>query len=279
MARVDHHGAFAFLIYYSIWLLFYSEGTFILPRHLVFLIVIFGVFPDFDALYYIVKQRGEGKINTQFQHHLMFWTHWPVSYIPLIIIFVISTFFNFYSEYFLTPMIGIYCGHLLFDSISCGDGIMWGKLPWKKDQYSPFINLCKGGTDGYHGVYWEARYRDTLICKLGNIAVIIAIFIISTFQIITIVHYLPDPNSPGISGYYLSPVIFFIIGLVHGLREIPEKYLEEPPRGRYADYRINPKYINGLNKKNRQKHIKKYKSLLQENHLLKKLQKDEKTKG
>ncbi|MGV9173139.1 MAG: hypothetical protein ACOC4M_17895 [Promethearchaeia archaeon] len=271
MARADHHGAFAFLIYYIVWLIFYSDGSFILPRYLVFLSVIFGVFPDFDTLYYIAKKRGEGKIDTQFQHHLMFWTHWPISYLPLIVIFIVSAIFNFYSEYFLTPVIGIYCGHLFFDSISCGDGIMWGKIPWKKDRYSPFINLCKGKADGYHGVYWEARYKKTQICKIGNIAVISAIILISTFQIVTIIEYLSIPNSPGISGYYLAPIIFLIIGLVHGLREIPEKYLKEPPQGRYADYRINIRYIDGLSKKNRQKHIRKYKSLLKENNLLEKL--------
>lgn len=278
MARADQHGAFAFLIYYIIWLIFYSEGSFILPRYLVFLVVLFGIFPDFDTIYYIIKKRGEGKIDTQFQHHLMFWTHWPISYIPLIILFVISVIFNFYSAYFLTPVIGIYMGHLLFDSISCGDGIMWGKIPWREDQYSVFINFCKGESDGYHGVYWEARYRNSFIAKLGNIAVAIGIVLLSVFQIVTIIQYISNPNSIGVSGYYLVPLVFLIIGLRHGLRDMPEKYFEEPPEGRYADYRINLDYIEGLSHKTRRKHIQKYHSLLKEHNLLQKIQNKAKAK-
>ncbi|MHA2282990.1 MAG: hypothetical protein ACXAC5_19290, partial [Promethearchaeota archaeon] len=59
-----------------------------------------------------------------------------------------------------------------------------------------------------------------------------------------------------------SLIPFFVIFLYFGLRKPKEKWLKEPPEGRYADYRINLKYINGLGEKNRRQHITKYKGML-----------------
>ncbi len=270
MAKIEHHSAYAFLLYYLIWI--FWKGSFIIGgdyRYIVLLIVISGMIPDFDTIYWYVKKRGEHQINTtEFQHHLYFWTHWPISWIPLIILFIISLLFNFYPEYFLVPVVGIYGGHFLFDSISCGDGLMWGKIPWKKEQYGRYINLLPDGPDGYHGVYWEARYRKTFISKIGTIAVVCSIIIISLFFIITIIEYLSIPNSPGISGYYLLPLIFFVSMLLISFKKVPSEFLQEPPEGRYADYRINPAYINGLSKKNQKKHIEKNKALLEQKGVL-----------
>ena len=145
---------------------------------------------------------------------------------------------------------------------------MWGKIPWKKGQYARFINVLPNGSDGYHGRYWEARYRKTFIYKVGTIAIICSIIIISSFFIITIIEYFSIPNSLGISGYYLLPLIFFVIMLLISVKKGPSEFLQEPPGGRYADYRINPMYINGLSKKNQKKHIEKYKALLQQKGIL-----------
>jgi hypothetical protein len=270
MAKLGHHAAFGFIIYYLIWI--FWKGTFIISgdyRYIVLLIVIFGIFPDFDTIYWFAKKRGEKNINTtEFQHHLYFWTHWPISYIPLIVIFIITLIFNFFPEYFLVPVVGIYGGHLILDSISCGDGIMWGKIPWKKGRYARYINLLPSVSDGYHGVYWEARYRKTFISKVGNIAIICTIIIISSFLIYSIIDYLDVPNSPGISGYYLLPITFFVVMLILELKGVNVERLEEPSEGRYADYRINPIYINGLSEKNQKKHIEKYKTLLEERGII-----------
>ena len=46
------------------------------------------------------------------------------------------------------------------------------------------------------------------------------------------------------SAYFHSP-----------LKKIPEEYQKEPPKGRYADYRKNSKYINGLSAINKKKHL------------------------
>lgn len=259
MARIEHHSAYAFLSYLFIY--FIWKGTILtLPRYIVFLVVIAGMVPDFDTIYYLVKKKG--KIDTDFQHHLYYWTHWPISYIPFIIVFVISLIFDFYPEYFLIPVVGIYLGHLIPDSISTGDGIMWAKIPWKKHRYARYINICADKTDGYHGRYWDVRYRHTLMFKLGTASVILSLGIITYFFISAIIAHYPEP---GISGYYLAPLIYFGILLYSSLKPLPNAYYQEPPEGRYADYRVNPRYINGLSEKERQKHLKKWADLLEKN--------------
>ena len=270
MARIEHHAAYAFLIYYGIWLLFFSEGSWIMPRYLTFLAVISGMVPDFDAIYYLLKNQGSKKIGTKFQHHLNYWTHWPLSYIPLIPVFIISLIFDFYPEYFLAPIVGIYLGHFLFDSISCGDGIMWGKIPWKKNQYGRFINLLKGGCDGYHGVYWEARYKKSLMGKVGFLASGISLIIVVIHYILLILQVI-SPTDPAISGYYIIPILIYIFSLGFRFKKTPTEYLEEPPEGRYADYRVNPSYINGLSTKNQKNHLKNYKTLLENKGVMEKI--------
>ncbi len=250
MARTEHHSAYAFLEYYTIYAL--CKGP-IMPGWVVFLIIFFGLLPDLDGIYWKLKKKGE--IDTHFQHHLYYWTHWPISYTPLLVLFIICVCFNFYPEYFLIPVIGIYGGHLVPDSISTGDGIMWGKKPWKKGHYARYINLFSRIADGYHGKYWNARYRSTVFFKIGTAAVILSEIIISLFQIM----------AKEISGFYIIALVFFSVSLVKGLKKIPSEFYNEPPEGRYADYRKNPLYINGLSERNKQRHLKKYEDILHKN--------------
>ncbi|MFW9946790.1 MAG: hypothetical protein ACFFDX_08170 [Candidatus Odinarchaeota archaeon] len=262
MSRPEQHGAYSLIIYYVIFMIW--KKTFILPPLHTFLIILFGIFPDFDTLYWIIKTHKSKNSGTEYQHHFHYWTHWPLSYTPLVIALGFSIIINFYIEYFLIPVIGIYIGHFIFDSISSGDGIMWGKIPWKKERFAPYINFYRRFSDGYHGRYWDVRYRKTLICKIGYVAVIIAIVLICLFQIYTI----------NVDGWYLFSIIFLFVMLLLGLKRSPKLYLEEPPQGRYADYRISIKYINGLSEKNRNKHITRYLDLLKSKGILVKLNKN-----
>jgi hypothetical protein len=150
--------------------------------------------------------------------------------------------------YFLIPIIGIYYGHFVFDSISTGDGIMWGKIPWKKGHYAQYVNLFSSKTDGYHGIYWNVRYRKTIFFKLGLIVVII-----STVIILVLIF-----TAENFDIFYLISIIYLISFSLSGLKKYPEQYSREPPEGRYADYRRNPKYIEGLSERNRKKLLKKY---------------------
>ena len=258
MSRLEHHSAFGILFYYLIYIIW--TGSFIIPSYYFHAIVYFSILPDFDVIYYFIKSKGRLKLNMKYQHHLNSLSHFPIIFSPVIIIFIICLITNFYPLYSLISVIGIYCGHFLFDTIASGDGIMWGKNPFKRNKYARFINKYCSKTDGYHGRYWDARYRQTKICRIGNYAVIIACIIIS-FHIIL---YLPiDLSSRGVRSPLFSLILFFLIFLYFGLRKPKEKWLEEPTEGRYSDYRVNMKYINGLSKKNRRKHMRKYQSLME----------------
>ena len=223
------------------------------------LICFFSMFPDLDIFYGGAKRGGLKKLNEDFQHHYSSLAHYPLVYTPFIFLFIISLVFNFYPIYFLIPVIGIYLGHFLFDTIACGDGVMWGKNPFRRNRYARFINIWYKKTEGYHGFYWEARYRQTLICKMGNIAVIISAMFMQIFHIHETFRLFPFPT---FNLFYLFPLIYFLSLLYFGLRKVPEEYLNEPPKGRYSDFRIDPNYIRGLSEKNRKKHLEKYSYLL-----------------
>ena len=48
-----------------------------------------------------------------------------------------------------------------------------------------------------------------------------------------------------------------------GLKFTSKKWLREPPEGRYYDYRIKERYINGLSEENRRLHLIKYSDLIE----------------
>jgi len=223
------------------------------------LIIFFSIVPDLDIFYGARKAGGIENLDDEFQHHFFSWSHYPLTYTPFIFLFIISLIFNFYPTYFIIPIIGIYMGHFMMDTIACGDGIMWGKNPFKKDRYARFINIWCSKTDGYHGLHWNARYRQTIFCKLANIAVIISVVLIQIFQIIMTYRIFY-----AISLLYIVPIVYLLLMLYFGLEKIPEEHLKEPLKGRYADYRVNQKYINGLSEKNRKKHLQKYSDLLKD---------------
>ena len=60
----------------------------------------------------------------------------------------------------------------------------------------------------------------------------------------------------------MGPVVYFLLGLFFGTKKYSKEWFQEPPNGRYFDYRIDPNYISRLSEKNRKMHLKKYSSLL-----------------
>ena len=260
MSRIEHHSAFGILFYYVIYIIW--TKSLVLPSYYFNAIVYFSLLPDFDAIYYFFKGKGRLKLTMEYQHHLNSLTHFPLIFSPVIIIFLISVIINFYPLYFLMSVVGIYCGHFIIDTIASGDGIMWGKNPFSRKKYARFINKYCDKTDGYHGRYWDARYRQTKMAKIGNYAVILVLIII-IFHILNL--YLSINLSPRYPRSSLfSLIVFFLIFLYFGLRKPKEKWLREPPEGRYSDYRVNMTYINGLSEKNRKKHLKKHQELLEQ---------------
>jgi len=258
MSRIEHHSAFGVLFYYLIYIIW--TRSLIMPSYYFNAIIYFSLLPDFDVIYYFFKSKGRLKLTMEYQHHLNSLTHFPLIFSPVIIIFVISVIINFYPLYFLISVVGIYCGHFIIDSIASGDGIMWGKNPFRRKKYTRFINKYSDKTDGYHGRYWDARYRQTKMAKIGNYAVILVLIII-IFHVLNLylsnILYSRYPRSS-----LFGLILFLIIFLYFGLKKPKEKWLKEPPEGRYADYRVNLNYINGLNEKNRKKHIATHQGML-----------------
>ena len=233
-----------------------------MPSYYISSIIFFSICPDFDAIILFIRKRGKFKLNTDFQHHYSSIFHYPLLYMPLVIMFFLNIFFGSNPLTSLIPVVGIYFGHFLFDTIACGDGIMWGKNPFRRKKYARFINIYCTKTDGYHGKYWGARYRTTRISKIGTIAVFICILIFFLFQINN-TGTITFPNSSySRSHSYLNSIMLLLMMLFFGLKFTSKEWLREPPEGRYFDYRIKERYINGLSEKNRQIHLVKYSDLL-----------------
>ncbi|OLS15014.1 MAG: hypothetical protein RBG13Loki_1332 [Promethearchaeota archaeon CR_4] len=239
------HASYSFFIY----VLILQVGWHVWPNSMMcFLSLLAGIAPDLDAAYHTIVKKGNINDPT-FQHHLHYWTHWPSSYLPVVIAFAFSLIFDFYPQYFLIAVVGP-VSHLFFDSISCGDGMMWTAAWWKvkRGEFSKFTNFDAKKTDGYHGLYWSARYRQTKYFILENIAagcVILFLVYLSLNGGLDVWHIL--------SFISIGGVIFL------GIKGVDAKYLQEPPQGRYADYHTYAPYVDWYQKKYGSSPPKKYK--------------------
>lgn len=224
------HGAKAFIIYHLLYYMIWQTLPF--PIYSL-LILLFGNLPDFDSIYWHLKG---GKYDNHFQHHLYFWSHWPMAYLPLLILTIITFFTNLLFDFMFVMVIGIYM-HLVGDTACCGDGMMWGKIPWKKDQFAVFFNFFSSKTDGYHGAYWTARWKTTAMFQIARIEAVGIIIFLIWIQIIN-----------GFQVAYLIGILFFIINIIIGFKSTNPQFLSEPPNGRYDDYRKNAAYCAWMEK-------------------------------
>lgn len=228
------HAASAFWVYYIIyWLIYWNPP----PGIALLLVVIFGVLPDFDGILWIFQTK-EKEHGMNFQHHLNSWFHWPIRWLWLWIPFLVSLVFNYYWIYFLIPPLGVYM-HLIGDSISCGDGMMW-KHGWKREQFGAYINLWSSKTDGYHGNYWSARYKTTIFYKIE--------VVLGILMLITLLGNMILSNKIEFSAVLLCLYISFSI-IFTATRDLT-KYTGEPEQGRYADYRRDPEYVKWMEENN-----------------------------
>lgn len=232
------HGSLAYLVYNAIyWSIFKTNP----PPMANFFVILFGIFPDFDGIPLAFKEKGLKEHDMSFQHHLNSWFHWPIRYVPLLVIFGIIALFGFYPQFVLIPVYGIYM-HLLGDSISCGDGMMWYH-GWRMEQFGRYINLWSAKTDGYHGNYWAARYRTTIFYK-------IELVLGSTVILLSIWYLILDWSI--LSWFFLFItfliITYFIISIIITATRNLTKYEDEPKEGRYADYRKNPDYLKWMEK-------------------------------
>jgi hypothetical protein len=220
------HASYSFLIFAFVSFVFLGKVPAGGPSILA---VAAGMVPDLDGLLWKLLHPGK-KADTSFQHHLEYPTHWPVVYLPLVIFMIIAWLVNFYPVQVLALTMGIY-SHLVFDSISCGDGMNWG-APWGRR----FINLCSSKTDGYHGLYWAARFKKTVFYKISLITSTISTILLAWFSIL----HVSD------STWYILAIVMLVAMIVFDLVPVPREFEQEPPEGRYSDYRLKPGYYEKL---------------------------------
>lgn len=135
----------------------------------ILLIVIFSVIIDFDFFYFIFVKNGNYKIALP--HHAWF-THWPITYIPLLILL----FFN-PSRWLFLMTFSIYF-HLAMDLFT-GNGIMLF-YPFSKKYHKFFSKeLIK-----YDGLAWAKVYQRMTIFKVDVIAgITLIIFLFFKFAL------------------------------------------------------------------------------------------------
>ncbi|MEX2725893.1 MAG: metal-dependent hydrolase [Candidatus Sigynarchaeum springense] len=220
------HASYSFLIFSAVS--FFLLGT-VPGGGASVLAILAGMLPDIDGLFWKLSHLGK-KSGMEFQHHLMYPTHWPVFYLPLVAISIIAWLAGFYPMHFLAITLGVY-SHLVFDSISCGDGMNWG-APWGRR----FINLFSSKTDGYHGLYWAARFRTTIFFKIQMVAAAIAAGLLAWFASM----YISDVF------LYVAGIAVLVVVAIMDLLPVPKEFKQEPPEGRYYDYRLKPGYYERL---------------------------------
>ena len=88
--------------------------------------------------------------------------------------------------------------------------------------------------------------------KIANVEAIIIIIMMIIYMV-----------KVSISTSAILIVLFFIISVGIGLRKVPDKYQEEPPKGRYDDYRKNKAYLRWMEENgyefDKNMHVKKRK--------------------
>lgn len=136
------------------------------------LLILFSVLPDFDYLLNwgyrtITGMRFHAGVN----HHE--WaSHWPISYIPLALLFISIP--NTYTALMLFGVIS----HLVMDTIACSWGVMW-LYPFKRTWFNYFATSFRHINDG---LVWLKQWKKTMyyrveIGALGLVAAHLLLFV------------------------------------------------------------------------------------------------------
>ena len=177
------HFSVSYIVYNILLLLL---GNYLQPDMIVvFLAIIVGLLPDLiDIIYSLISGIGFRSKDHEMRHHS--WpTHFPIFYIPFIIICIIFPCILTFSM-----AINIYL-HFLGDSFFTDDGIRW-LWPFSKR----YFKLLSKSMEGKHDKKWVVFYRKTPLWKIEWI-----LFGISASIII-------------FNSYILYGMILFIITLI-----------------------------------------------------------------
>lgn len=146
------HLAYPYIIANSIaWLL----GTSLTVEQNI-LLFIFSFLPDLDyAVNYIYTKLTNRRFYAGVNHHR--WaTHWPITYVPLALLFIFIP--NIYTALMLFGIMS----HLIMDTIACAWGIMW-LYPFSTRWFNYFAAKTSKTKDG---LKWLALWKTTPFYKI-----------------------------------------------------------------------------------------------------------------
>lgn len=135
------------------------------------LIILFSLFPDFDYVPDYIRQKfktGKYKIP----NHHSFPSHWPIVYVPLIIVALVTL-----EPFFIIAATAIYL-HLFMDVFFCNQGIMVF-YPFSKKWY----NFMAKKTANKNGFDWNKAYKTLWISYVDKVFVLLMITHIAIFLI------------------------------------------------------------------------------------------------
>ncbi|MFH1591630.1 MAG: metal-dependent hydrolase [archaeon] len=162
---VQAHMAYPFLLLFGL-----DKALGLGLDHTHYLIILFfSILPDLDYVFYFLAKRG--RIKPIPQHHEWF-THWPITYSPLLLALVLSP-----SLKLAIAVMGIYM-HMMMDMFNSGDGLMVFYPVSKK-----YFNFLSDKTRGHSDFQWLAAYKTTKQYRVDMFSFALAAFLF-VFQVL-----------------------------------------------------------------------------------------------
>ncbi len=166
--NIPSHIAYPYIIANIVALIFGAPLTF--EQNI--LLILFCLLPDFDYVISWLHKKFTGmRFHAGVNHHE--WaSHWPISYIPLALLFIIMP-----NTYTLLMLFGI-LSHLALDSFACAWGVMW-LYPFSTRWFNYQAARFKDITDGVEWlrVWSKTNYFRVELVALSLTAVHLFIFV------------------------------------------------------------------------------------------------------
>lgn len=115
------------------------------------LLILFCVLPDLDIIINWAYTKTTGRRFHAGVNHHEWASHWPISYIPLALLFIIIP--NSYTGLMLYGIIS----HLVLDSIACAWGVMW-LYPFSRRWFNYYAAKFRHTVDG---LAWLKTWKQT----------------------------------------------------------------------------------------------------------------------
>lgn len=133
-----------------------------IPLKYNLLIIFFSLFPDIDYIFDGLKQLWTKRKYVIPETHHQSMTHWPITYLPLLTITLLTG-----NPFFIIATGTIYT-HLIMDSFVCNQGVMW-LYPFSKK----WANFYADKTKKKFGLKWNEAYSKLTVASVDKVAFVI----------------------------------------------------------------------------------------------------------